>query len=240
MASVAAPRRRTSLPVAVGTWAGGRLVTLVLLAALGWAVWSVGTSPQWRVQWVEVIGCQYLSADAVVKASGLAGAWTVALDPKVVEARVLEVPGVLAADVQVTGRSRVRITVQEDLPVANLVVGGQTYWVSAAGRVTGAASEIGSLPRVVVAGEWKDSALPGLMGGLRSLLAMYPGQREFSYDMSRGYVFTSALGCPVYFGNASDLERQVAVLSALESELGEQGVTPQFISLISVDGAYYR
>ncbi|MHB0876563.1 MAG: cell division protein FtsQ/DivIB [Anaerolineae bacterium] len=240
MASVVAPRRRTSLPAAVTTWAGGRIVTLVLLAVSVWALWSLRTGMSWRVQWVEVIGCQFTSAESVAAASGLAGAWSVALQPAEVAQRVEAMPAVLDAHVEIAGPSRVRIIVQEDPPVLTVRAGEQDYWVSAAGRVSDAGVTLPELPVVVVEGQWAPAAAAVLQPGLKALQMAFPEQQEFRYDAARGYVLTSALGCPVYLGDAADLERQMTVLAALEAELRGTGTKPEYISLVSVEGAYYR
>lgn len=248
MASVVAPRRRTSLPVAVSTWAGGRVLTLLLLAASGWGLWTLHNTPAWRVQWVEVIGCRFVSADAVVAASGLANAWSVSLVPQDVAARIEAMPAVEDARVELVSPSRVRVTVQEDSPALVVRAGETNYWVTEGGRVSEAGEQALDLPVVAVSGEWSPAAAPSLLSGLKAMRATYPDgtaatatdQPEYRYDMARGYVVTSALGCPVYLGDAADLERKLATLAELEQELSSKGTRPQYISLVSVDGAYYR
>jgi cell division septal protein FtsQ len=248
VASAVAPRRRTSLPVAVTTWAGGRVVTLLLLALSSWGLWAVHNGAYWRVQWVEVIGCRFVSAESIVAASGLANAWSVSLVPADVAERLEAMPAVLDAGVEVVSPSRVRVTVQEDPPVLVVRAGDQDYWVTDGGRVSAAAEAATDLPVVAVSGDWAPAAVQTVLSGFRALSAAFPegvasadgGQKQFDYDATHGYVLTSTLGCPVYLGDAGDLEQQLALLAALEAELSAKGVKPQYISLISVEGAYYR
>jgi hypothetical protein len=68
----------------------------------------------------------------------------------------------------------------------------------------------------------------------------FPEQVEFAYASGRGFIADSVLGCPVYLGDGSDLERKLTTLAALEKELGRMGVKPAMIDLSVVAGAYYQ
>jgi len=242
VATLAAPRRRNSLFAGLVTWCGGRLLSAPLLLASAYGLWSLWSGPAWRVDWVEVVGCQLLSPEQLVAQSGLADAWAVALVPGDIAERLTGTPGVVAAGVAVSLPNRVRLVIEEDRPVAVFRVGEKEYWVSERGQVMEPFGAVGQLPVLkLVEGDWPGGSVSeGTVGGLLAMLQAFPGQREFPYAVGKGFVLTSEQGYPVYLGEADDLEVKLALLAQLGRGFAAKGSRPQFVDLRTASGAYFR
>lgn len=236
------PRRRTSLLAGIVGWGGGRLLSAAVLLLSVWGLRSMYTEPRWQVQWVEVVGCSLVPVEAVVRESGLAEAWIVALDPEVVAARVAAIPVVVDTRVEIVDSSRVRVIVVEDRPIAMLRVGEQERWILERGDVVDPVGEVPGLPTVRIAeATWPVSLdVRTLLQGVAGLATVFPEQGEFTYSLEHGFVIVSELGCPVYLGDAGDLSSKLQLLELLEEELTSRGIRPEFVSLRTVEGAYYR
>lgn len=205
-------------------------------------LWQVATAQAWRVEWIEVAGCNLISPEKVVQVSGLAEAWAVAIVPSEVEDSVNSLPGVVSTEVRVAVPNRVRITIEEDRPVALMRTEEGDYWISGRCQVLEPFGMIEGLPVLKLAeGNWNASVVPQeTLAGLTALLAAFPGQEEFVYVRGKGYVITAKDGWPVYLGEAEQLQEKLAILGQLERDFHSRGYKPQFLDLRTVAGAYYR
>jgi len=237
-----APRRRVSLPRALAEWGGGRLASLLLLAVALWALSTMRRSPTWRVQWVEVSGCDLVSPEQVVQASELADAWSVALVPEAVAAKVRSLPGIVEAQASVGWPSRVRIAVQEDVPLATVVIGDQELWATKQEGLVSPYGQVQGLPRLRLVGHdgGPVQITERVLEGLEAMRVAFPDREEYVYHADRGFEIQSERGYPVYLGDASNLDTRLAILAALESDLAAEQYAPQFVDISTIDGAYYQ
>ncbi len=224
------------------SWSGGRVVSLALVLASGWLMWFMRDSDTWRVHWVEVAGCSLTSPEAVVQSSDLAQAWAVGLVPEVIAARVETVPGILQAWVQVGWPNRVRIEVQEEIPVATVTMGDREYWVTETEELVEPFGRAEGLPRLtIINGEPASRRLTRqVLAGLVAMHQAFPNYAEYLYDVGKGFTITAERGYPVYLGDADDLEMKLTMLAALDGELSGEGYTPSYVDLSTVEGAVYE
>ncbi len=136
----------------IGTWLG----VGVLLAALSGPVATVAASmlktSRFAIERVEVAGQSRLSADEVVKASGLArgqSLWT--LDARRAVAGVEALPLVRRAEVVRAFPNRVTLFVEERQPFT-LVNAGILYWVDEQGMLLGPETRAVSVDAPVISG----------------------------------------------------------------------------------------
>jgi len=237
-----APRRRVSIGRALAEWGGGRLASLLLLALCLWLLLTMHSSDRWRIQWVEVAGCERVAPETVVQASELADVWSVALVPAEVQERVKSLPGILAATVSLSWPAKVRIVVREDVPVAMVRFGDQEYWVTEESGLVppfGPAEDLPAL-RLIEGDSGVRAITPRILAGLREMQAAFPDRDEYVYHSIHGFEVQSERGYPVYLGDASDLEARLSILAELEAALASEGRVPEIIDISVIDGAYYR
>jgi cell division protein FtsQ len=95
------------------------------------------TAPRFAVTAVEVRGASRVPAERILEASGIAhgqNLWRI--DPRVVQARLEDLPEIRRADVVRELPNRVSIVVEERRPFT-LVHAGRLHWVDEEGRVLG-------------------------------------------------------------------------------------------------------
>ncbi len=237
-----APRRRVSVGRALAEWAGGRLASLLLLALCLWLLLTMRGSQRWRVQWVEVAGCDLVAPETVVQASELADSWSVSLVPDSVRERIEALPGVVEATVSVGWPARIRVGIREDVPLATVRLGDEEYWVAEESGLMSPFGHVEDLPalRLVEGDSGVRSITPRILAGLAAMRAAFPDRDEYLYHSVRGFEVQSERGYPVYLGDASDLETRLTVLAELESDLADEERVPELIDVSALDGAYYR
>ncbi len=237
-----APRRRVSIGRALAEWAGGRLVSLLLFLFAAWVILTMQNSPTWRVKWVEVSGCNLVSPELVVQASQLADAWSVSLVPDEVAGRVRDLGGIVDAQASVGWPNKVRIAVEEDVPLATVRLGDEEYWVAKESGLVRPFGEVADLPalRLVEGDSGMRSITPRILAGLAAMRDAFPDRDEYVYHSVRGFQVESEHGYPVYLGDASELDTRLAILTALEQDLAAEERRPEFIDISTIDGAYYR
>ncbi len=237
-----APRRRVSIARALAEWAGGRLVSLLLFLVSAYLILTMQSSPTWRVQWVEVSGCDLIAPELVVQASGLADAWSVSLVPEGVAERVRGLDGVVGAQAMVAWPNKVRIAVEEDAPLATVRIGDEEYWVARESGLVRPFGQVLDLPtlRLVQGDAGMRSITSRVLAGLDAMRSAFPDQDEYVYHSDRGFEVESERGYPVYLGDASDLQTRLEILEALEQDLAAEQRRPEFIDISTIDGLYYQ
>jgi cell division protein FtsQ len=132
----------------VGAWCGASLLGALLVVAAAWeSRWLLGAAP-FAVERVEVIGEEHLSADAIVKASGIArgqNLWT--LDARRAVAGIEALPLVRHVELIRAFPNRVTLLVEERRPFTLVQAAGKLVWVDEHGVAVSA----GARPVVVAA-----------------------------------------------------------------------------------------
>jgi len=227
---------------AIGFLRGPKLLSLLLLLALGWLAFQLFTSERFTVQEAYVYGNRLVPAETIYERSGLAGRCIFFIQPEAVEMAIAQLPQVRDVRVSIGLPSRVYIEVQEVHPVVAWDVGGARHGADERGQIL-PVNEVEGLLVIedldgvpLQPGDQVDVAVIRTALELRDLL----GASHLGYSRATGIIYTTAQGWPVYFDpGEKDLAWKVGVLKALLRDLEAMGRSVEFIDL-RFKRPYYR
>jgi cell division septal protein FtsQ len=128
------PGAEMRLPALPQVHFGWRLISLVMVALLGAALYHLWNSPKYQVETVKVNGLQRLSSDQVNVDLNLAGQPIFSLNPAALRDQLMkDFPELKSAAVSVAWPNKVTVTVSERLPVLTWQQDGKTLFVDADG-----------------------------------------------------------------------------------------------------------
>jgi cell division protein FtsQ len=217
-----------------------RLLRLGVVLSLVAAAVSVAESSAFSVRRVEVYGARALSEEAVRSSSGVRiGQPLVAVDPQAVRRRLLSVPQIAQAWVDVVWPDRVVLRVTERRPVATLRVGKAYVPVDSEGVVLGWWQDAGGLP--VLSGRRPPWTRPGetvpsepLRAAVEELAALPAavrrGIRSVTVERSGDYAVRTGSGLLVRVA-PGELERSLALAEEVVAGLRARGVEPAVVDL---------
>lgn len=217
-----------------------RLLRLGVVLSFVAAAVSVAESSAFSVRRVEVRGTETLSEEHVRSSSGVrTGQPLVAVDPQAVRRRLLSVPQIAQAWVDVVWPDRVVLRVTERRPVAALRVGKAYVPVDSEGVVLGWWQDPGGLP--VLSGP----RLPWIRPGetvpyepVRALLvelaelppAVRRGIRSVAVERSGDYAVRTSSG-PVVRVTPGEVRRGLALAEEVTAALRARGVEPALVDM---------
>jgi cell division septal protein FtsQ len=228
----------------VGRSASARWVSLGLLTLVGLSVYLLGVEHTFIVADVTVEGCVNLSPEAVVEGSGISGRHIFWVDPDEVADRLLEMPNLLAATVEVGLPNQVDITVTERVPVLAWDQRGQRFWVDEEGLLMEARQERD--PVLVILSQELEGPGPGaripseVLEGALQLKNLRPNIASLYYDQENGLSYQDGRNWRAYFGLGQDMNQKLAVYESLVDDLMARDLQPEYISVINKDKPYYR
>jgi cell division protein FtsQ len=128
------PGAEMRLPALPQVRVGWRLISLVMVALLGAALYHLWNSPKYQVGSVKVTGLQRISSDQVNADLDVAGQPVFSLNPGALRLQLLkDFPELKSASVTVGWPNKVTVTVSERLPVLTWQQDGKTLFVDADG-----------------------------------------------------------------------------------------------------------
>lgn len=212
-----------------------RLWGLLALAFWVWLALWVSLSDAYYISWVEVLGNEFLPTERLVQEAGVPEGYHIFfVNPTVVRARLLALPGVREAEVRCHLPGRVTVRVVERRPVLQWRVGTEQFWVDEEGVLfpaEGALAEAVTVVEVDRGGRQPGERVePGLVQGIRELAPLLPEVREFEYSQANGLGFRMTSGTRVFLGT-EELPYRVRVLKRLWEELGVRGSSASEIHL---------
>jgi hypothetical protein len=142
-----------ALPRLILSW---RLLSFLIVAVLGFALYNFWESPTFRVDAPQISGLKRLTVNQVNTALGLTGEPVFMLDAPTIQANLIEAfPEFSAAEVEIELPNTVMITVTERVPVLTWVRNGESYLVDDQGITfpLRSASPTGSYPVIEAAGD---------------------------------------------------------------------------------------
>ena len=192
----------------------------------------------------DITGLRYSSASEVYRQAGIDGYSILWVNGRDVAGRLEALPYVKGATVRTTLPNRVRIAVEERLPVAVWKAGGRDFWVDIEGITMPVASQVDALPvlwdldgSTVLADGHVDREL---IAATRALKLQQPNVSDFGYDRIHGLQFRMPGGTIVYLGKPDGLAQRVEELVVLQQSLASEGRTPAEINWRVEDGFYLR
>ena len=228
----------------VGTWLAVGAALAALSGPLASGAASVLKTSRFSIERVEVAGQSRLSADEVVKASGLVPGQSLwSLDARRAVAGVEALPLVRRADVVRAFPNRVTVLVEERQPFT-LVNAGGLHWVDEQGVPLGSETRAVSLDAPVISGVGADDVVAAgrmpserVASGVALLRTLMRAQSSLlseisEVDVSRpeGPVFYMLDGVEVHIGS-EDWEGRLGRLGGVLAQLRASGQTVTSIDL---------
>jgi cell division protein FtsQ len=221
-----------------------RLIALGAVAGLAALLVWLFVDDAFYVTTADIAGVRYSSASDVYNQAGIDGYSIFWIDGGETADRLEALPYVKAAGVHASLPNRVRIEIEERVPVAVWKADGRDYWVDSDGITMPVASLVDALPvfwdldgSTVTEGGRVD---PELIAAVRSLRDRQPDVSEYGYDRINGLQFRMPAGTLVYLGKPDGLAKRVRQLAVLQQNLASEGRTPAEINWRVEDGFYLR
>ena len=107
-----------------------RWVSLAIVVVAGYFLYGFINSPEYFITSIPIAGAESVPKNEIAETSGLAGVHIFAADPEAAAEAILELPGIISADVRLEWPNQVEIVVQEEQPVAVWVSEGTTWWIN--------------------------------------------------------------------------------------------------------------
>lgn len=216
---------------------------VMLVAALSLGVYMFA-GLDFYVWDVEVEEARWMHGQEVLQAAGLEGLSIFYVDPMAVARRLESLPQVTRAEVVCDLPARVRVKLEERVPLAVWQNHGVQYWVDNEGVLFPRLGELEN-PLIIVeqdgparaAGDRVDARVVQAVGRLAELI---PGVRIVGYSTSEGLFFDIPQGYRVLTRPEREMESVAAVLQALLERLSREGIAARVLDLRYESRVYWR
>ena len=233
---------------------GWRLLSFILVAVFGTALYLAFTRPELRVAEAQLTGNQLLTQTEINSVLNIFGEPIFTLTPSELETRLrLNYPELISVRVSVALPNLVSVNIIERQPVIRWEQGGGYTWVSEDGIAFRPRGElVGLIPVVALSappvdGIVSDPLMPTpfismeMVQALKGLVGHVPPGTPILYEKGNGFGWTDPRGWKVYFGTkASDVELKMRVYEAMVSSLTQKGIRPALINVMYPTAPYYR
>ncbi len=233
---------------------GWRLLSFILSAVLGTALYYAFNLPQLRVTEAQVIGNQIVTPADVNSVLNISGQPIFLLTPADLETRLrLNYPELVSVRVNVTLPNLVSVNVTERKPAIRWEQGGGYTWVAEDGVAFKPRGEMAGLISVVaesappVAGGAADPLTPSpfistdMVQALKGLAGHVPPGQSILYDARMGFGWNDPRGWRAYFGaTPNDIELKMRVYESMVASLTQRGIRPALINVTYPTAPYYR
>jgi len=233
---------------------GWRVLSFVLAALLGTALYFAFERPELRVTEAQLSGNQILTQAEVNNVLNLSGQPIFLLTPSDIETRLrLNYPELASVRVTVSLPNLVSVNVVERPAFIRWEQGGGYTWVAEDGIAFRPRGEMVGLISVValsappVEGGGSDPLTPApfisaeMVQALKGLAWHVPPGATILYDKDYGFGWNDPRGWRVHFGtNASDVELKVRVYETMVDSLSQRGIRPAMINVMYPTAPYYR
>jgi cell division septal protein FtsQ len=237
----ALPRPRVRHHLAGVKWIAVAAIGLLIAGAILW-LWLSDT---FYVTRLGVAGNALTPAQEIVQISGIGGQHMLWVNHAAASERIANgIPSVKSARVDCQLPNRCLIKVQERQPSVAWRFGGAVTWIADDGMAFAAQRDT-NLPLITIEALQGPALLPGKEANQRIVKAAVavakalPSVRQYKYTAEHGLEFQSERGFPVYLGLGDNMADRAMMWKAVEVELSQQGVTPQFVDLRYPVAPYY-
>jgi len=235
---------------------GWRLLSFILSAVFGTALYFAFNLPQLRVTEAQLTGNQMLTPAEANSVLNVAGQPVFLLTPSELETRLrLNYPELVSVKVNVALPNVVSVNVSERKPVIRWEQGGGYTWVAEdgvafkpRGEMPGLISVVAvSAPPVEGSGAQGDPLTPvpflsiEMVRALMGLTSHVPPGMSILYEAGMGFGWNDPRGWRVYFGtSAKDVELKMRVYESVVNSLMQRGIRPALINVTYPTAPYYR
>lgn len=216
------------------------VLVFALLAAVAGGI-ALFRSPLLRVQEVEVVGASNVSAQQIVELADLEGASMFNAPLGEAEARIVALPLVKGAEVELSWPNKVRIQVVERVPWGYWNLDGTSYVIDADGVILPTAKPSKGAPVINDMGDPAPLSVGDRVDAdavklAQLLLKSVPEQlslkiSRFEYRPDRGLSLITNVDYEVVVGDSQNLDYKLAVWQAVEKEIGRSELTGQVLDL---------
>ena len=238
-----------AMPVLRLSWRVVSGVIAALLLAVAVYLW---TSPTYRIDMVQVVGLQRLTANDVNTVVGLVGQSIFSASPQKIRQDLQQAfPELKDVSVKVGLPAKVEVKARERIPVIAWNQGDSEKWIDMEGMAFPPRGDVGKL--VVVdakdnpPGIGKISPMdlrfisPEMVGVIGRMALKAPKDTPLLYDSEHGLGWLDPFNCQVYFGlDMRDMDEKLQVYQALAAKLSNDAIQPALISVEFLHAPYYR
>ncbi len=258
-----APGVEIQLPAVPAVRLDWRLFSLILVIGLSVLLYSLWTSPSYRVEMVEVEGTLHLSPQDIHATLNVYNLPVFALDPDEMAGALKERYCDILSDVsvQVALPAKVVVSVSERYPMIEWIQGSEVRWVDGHGywfHPRGQAEKLvsvqarglpeASLP-VVGSGEICKPLMgaspqmmsPDMVNAILTLRSYAPVDTPLVYDPEHGLGWHDPGGWEVYFGTEiDDIDTKLKVYQGVVAYLQAENINPALVNMEHASAPYYR
>jgi cell division protein FtsQ len=223
---------------------GAKLSGLVVLALLGWAVYTLFTDPVFFVYGAEIRGNIALSAYEIYATSDIDSQSIFWLNPAEVVERVTSLPNIKSATVSIVLPARVVIEVIERRPEILWQTGETVWWVDHEGMIVPPKGDVTGMLRIV--DDDQQPLEPGyqidpnIVEGAQTLRMLVSEVSVIRYSRLQGLTVSTPEGWPVYLGDGREIKAKLVVLTALLADLKERNIRPTFVDVRDPLRPFYK
>jgi len=188
------------------------------------AIAAASIGPFWRIRDVAIEGAHHVAVDTVVASSGLLEAQSFTASAARARERLLKLPAVRDARVDIRIPDRARVALTERVAIARWVSGGTEWFVDAEGVLFSSLDPRGA-PEIRVTDEQKqrqagDRLDPALVDAATKLARLGPQELRPDATLPRvvvaagatGLVLRVAAGWEIRFGGAERIDDKIALV----------------------------
>ena len=188
------------------------------------AIVAASIGPFWRIRDVAMEGAHHVAVDTIVAASGLLGAQSFTASAARARDRLIHLPAVRDARVEIRIPNQARVVLTERVAIARWVAGGTESFVDADGVLFSSLDPRGA-PDIRVTDEQKprqpgDRLDPALVDAATKLARLGPGDLRADATSPRvvlaagatGLVLRVAAGWEIRFGGAERIDDKIALV----------------------------
>jgi len=236
---------------------GTRLLSALLCAALIFGLYTLFTSPTFKVNGAEISGNQRLGEDEINAALQIIGQPIFMAIPAQIAANMLaDYPDLSSAEVHVVFPNRIIVSVAERIPLIAWYQDGTMAWIDAQGVAFPPRGQApGNLISVVangnpppiqldpeqVAGQTPPFLDPAMVQVICTLNPYIPGGAPMIYDTTYGLGWQDTRGWQVYFGqNTDDIPMKLKIYQAIVDTFTNKGIRATLISVEYLNAPFYR
>jgi len=235
---------------------GWRLLSFVVAAVLGTALYFAFDHPALRVTEAQIIGNQMLTPAEVNSVMNVAGQPIFLLRPSDLETRLrLNYPELVSVKVDVALPNVVSVNVVERMPIIRWEQGGGYTWVAEDGVAFKPRGEMPELipvlalsaPPVETGSVSSNPLTPApfisteMVLALKGLVSHVPPGVPVLYEAGLGFGWNDPRFWQVYFGTtANDVDLKMRVYESMVNSLTQRGIRPAMINVMYPTAPYYR
>lgn len=264
--SLNVPGAEMRLPALPMISVGPRLISGMLVIALGFLAYFLWTTPTFQVQAARIAGLQRLSSNDVNTVLDITGQPIFTLSAQELETKLQEAfPEFSTVSVKIGFPHDVQVSVVERQPILTWRQADRTILVDANGVSFPQRDPAELGPVLTVEASGPPPALPGvvqevdtqgslqeeaqanaqflpveMVSAILSMSAFVPSNTPLIYDAEHGLGWKDTQGWDVYFGDIRDIDMKLRVYQAMLKTFKKEKINPVLISVEYVHTPYYR